>query len=71
MSGSAVRAARAGPPAAGDAGARRVGRRPNARFSRNTERPNPFMVRKADGASGYASTDLATALYRTEHFPGA
>ena len=38
------------------------------RFSRHTERPNPFMVRKADGASGYASTDLATALYRTEHF---
>ncbi len=38
------------------------------RFSRNTERPNPFMVRKADGASGYASTDLATALYRLEHF---
>ncbi len=38
------------------------------RFSRNAERPNPFMVRKADGASGYASTDLATALYRTEHF---
>ena len=26
------------------------------------------MVRKADGASGYASTDLATALYRSEHF---
>lgn len=38
------------------------------RFSRNSERPNPFMVRKADGASGYASTDLATALYRSEHF---
>lgn len=38
------------------------------RFSRNAERPNPFMVRKADGASGYASTDLATALYRTEAF---
>ena len=38
------------------------------RFSRHTERPNPFMVRKADGASGYAATDLATALYRTEHF---
>ncbi len=38
------------------------------RFSRHTERPNPFMVRKADGASGYASTDLATALYRTEYF---
>jgi arginyl-tRNA synthetase len=28
----------------------------------------PFIVRKADGASNYASTDLATALYRTEHF---
>ncbi len=28
----------------------------------------PFLVRKADGASNYASTDLATALYRTEHF---
>ena len=38
------------------------------RFSRNAERPNPFMVRKGDGASGYASTDLATALYRAEHF---
>jgi len=38
------------------------------RFSRNAERPNPFMVRKADGASGYASTDLATAIYRAEHF---
>ncbi len=40
----------------------------NPRFARHAERPNPFMVRKADGASGYASTDLATALYRTEHF---
>ncbi len=38
------------------------------RFKRDIEQPNPFMVRKADGASGYASTDLATALYRTEHF---
>jgi arginyl-tRNA synthetase len=28
----------------------------------------PFLIRKADGASNYASTDLATALYRTEHF---
>jgi arginyl-tRNA synthetase len=36
------------------------------RFNRRVERPNPFMVRKADGASGYASTDLATALYRAE-----
>ncbi|MGC4073386.1 MAG: arginine--tRNA ligase [Nibricoccus sp.] len=38
------------------------------RFKRDAERPNPFMVRKADGASGYASTDLATALYRSDHF---
>jgi arginyl-tRNA synthetase len=28
----------------------------------------PFLIRKADGASNYATTDLATALYRTEHF---
>jgi arginyl-tRNA synthetase len=28
----------------------------------------PFMVRKSDGAANYASTDLATILYRTEHF---
>ncbi|MBS0632991.1 MAG: arginine--tRNA ligase [Verrucomicrobia bacterium] len=28
----------------------------------------PFLIRKADGASNYGSTDLATALYRTEHF---
>ncbi len=28
----------------------------------------PFLIRKADGASNYASTDLATALYRAEHF---
>ena len=28
----------------------------------------PFLMRKADGASNYASTDLATAIYRTEHF---
>jgi arginyl-tRNA synthetase len=26
----------------------------------------PFIVRKADGASNYAATDLATVLYRTE-----
>jgi len=31
-------------------------------------RTQPFIIRKADGASNYASTDLATALYRTEHF---
>jgi arginyl-tRNA synthetase len=28
----------------------------------------PFLMRKGDGASNYASTDLATALYRVEHF---
>jgi len=28
----------------------------------------PFLMRKGDGASNYASTDLATALYRLEHF---
>jgi len=28
----------------------------------------PFIMRKADGASNYATTDLATALYRVEHF---
>ncbi len=38
------------------------------RFSRDAERPNPFMIRKADGAANYASTDLATILYRVETF---
>ena len=28
----------------------------------------PFLVRKSDGASNYASTDLATILYRVQHF---
>lgn len=28
----------------------------------------PFIIRKKDGASNYASTDLATVLYRVEHF---
>jgi len=28
----------------------------------------PFIVRKSDGAANYASTDLATILYRLEHF---
>jgi arginyl-tRNA synthetase len=28
----------------------------------------PFIIRKSDGASNYASTDLATMLYRVEHF---
>lgn len=28
----------------------------------------PFIIRKSDGASNYATTDLATMLYRKEHF---
>jgi arginyl-tRNA synthetase len=28
----------------------------------------PFLIRKSDGAANYASTDLATLLYRREHF---
>jgi len=28
----------------------------------------PFIIRKSDGASNYATTDLATMLYRHEHF---
>ena len=28
----------------------------------------PLMIRKSDGAANYASTDLATILYRAEHF---
>jgi arginyl-tRNA synthetase len=28
----------------------------------------PFIIRKSDGAANYASSDLATALYRSEHF---
>jgi arginyl-tRNA synthetase len=31
----------------------------------------PFIIRKSDGAANYASTDLATILYRTEHFHAA
>ncbi|CAI8346571.1 MAG: Arginine--tRNA ligase [Opitutia bacterium UBA7350] len=38
------------------------------KFARNNERPYPFNIRKKDGASNYASTDLATILYRVEHF---
>ncbi len=38
------------------------------RFSRDNERPNPFNIRKKDGASNYASTDLATVLYRLDEF---
>ena len=28
----------------------------------------PFIIRKKDGGSNYGSTDLATVLYRSEHF---
>ena len=38
------------------------------KFSRENERPYPFNIRKRDGASNYASTDLATVLYRLEEF---
>ncbi|MFM9148212.1 MAG: arginine--tRNA ligase, partial [Verrucomicrobiota bacterium] len=38
------------------------------RFSRDAETKMPFIVRKKDGSSNYASTDLATLLYRAEHF---
>jgi arginyl-tRNA synthetase len=31
-------------------------------------RTQPFIVRKSDGAANYASTDLATILYRAQHF---
>ena len=39
-------------------------------FLREHERfkKQPFIIRKSDGASNYASTDLATLLYRVEHF---
>src|SRR5262249_39731168 len=31
-------------------------------------KPHPPIIRKSDGAANYASTDLATVLYRVEHF---
>lgn len=31
-------------------------------------REQPMILRKSDGASNYATTDMATALYRVEHF---
>jgi len=36
------------------------------KFARDNERPYPFNIRKQDGASNYASTDLATVIYRVE-----
>ena len=38
------------------------------KFSRDNERPYPFNIRKSDGASNYATTDLATVLYRVREF---
>lgn len=38
------------------------------KFARDNPRPFPFNIRKKDGASNYASTDLATVLYRIEHY---
>ncbi|MGJ8651770.1 MAG: arginine--tRNA ligase [Opitutaceae bacterium] len=38
------------------------------KFARDNERPYPFNIRKRDGASNYASTDLATVLYRVEEY---
>ena len=38
------------------------------KFSRDNERPYPFNIRKSDGASNYATTDLATVLYRVQEF---
>ena len=37
-------------------------------FFKDNERfaEQPFLIRKSDGASNYATTDLATVLYRTE-----
>ena len=42
-------------------GALCVFHREHERFSKQ-----PFIIRKSDGASNYATTDLATVLYRTE-----
>lgn len=36
------------------------------RFNRHNEHKQPFIIRKADGASNYATTDLATIRYRAE-----
>lgn len=38
------------------------------KFAKDNPRPFPFNIRKKDGASNYASTDLATVLYRIEHY---
>jgi arginyl-tRNA synthetase len=38
------------------------------RFARTSKPSQPFIVRKKDGGSNYATTDLATLLHRVEHF---
>ena len=51
-----------------DKGALIVWNDEDPRYSRTNENAAPFIVRKSDGGSNYASTDLATLLYRVEHF---
>ncbi len=51
-----------------DSGALVVWNDDDPRYSRHNENAAPFIVRKKDGGSNYASTDLATLLYRAEHF---
>lgn len=51
-----------------DEGALIVWNDSDPRYSRENENAAPFIVRKKDGGSNYASTDLATLLYRVEHF---
>ncbi len=51
-----------------DKGALIVWHDDHPRFARTAEPSQPFIIRKADGASNYGSTDLATVLYRREHF---
>ena len=51
-----------------DRGALVVWHDEHPRFARTAKPSQPFIIRKADGASNYGSTDLATVLYRTEHF---
>ena len=51
-----------------DAGALVVFHPGHPRFARDAAHPQPFLVRKSDGASNYASTDLATVLYRVDEW---
>lgn len=51
-----------------DEGALIVWNDSDPRYARTNENAAPFIVRKKDGGSNYASTDLATLLYRVEHF---